>query len=215
MTTPPSQPPPSYPVPSGYPPGQPPRPQKYRPSWVWFLVGAGLIVVGGVAAVGLFIWTLAAFFTTDARVPIDGRPHTVTVDTDGDRMLWRSDDVFDPGCRVVDTATGEEIRLRPVTSQFTRDTGDGDFVAAYRFAPGSGELEVTCSATPGADLGSEDRLGDPDDRQVVIGPAPTVGGFVGGLIATVAVGGLLGLLGLATLIVNGVLWATRPARPKS
>ena len=200
-----TQPPPSYPVPSGYPPGQPPRPTKYRPSWAWFLVGGGLIVVGGLAAVGIFVWTLSAFFTTDARVPTDGQPHAVSVGTDGDRMLWRSDDVFDPGCQVVDTATGEEIRLRPVTSQLTRNTGDGDYLAAYRFAPGSGDLEVTCRAS---------RDGD-DSEGVVIGPAPTVGGFVGGLIATVAGGGLLGLLGLATLIVNGILWATRPARPKS
>lgn len=202
MTQPPSQPPPSSPVPSGYPPGQPPRPPKHRPSWVWFLVGAGLIVAGGAAAVALFVWTLWAFFSTDARAPANGRPHTVAVDTDGDRMLWRPDDVFDPGCRVTDTATGEEIPLRPVTSQLTRNTGDGDLTAAYRFAPGSGELEVTCRASE-------------DGEDVVIGPAPTAGGFVGGLIATVAVGGLLGLLGLATLIVNGVLWATRPARPKS
>lgn len=208
MTTP----PPSYPVPSGYPPGQPPRPQKYRPSWAWFLVGGGLIALGLVAGVALFIWTLSAFFTTDARVPADGEPHAVTVDTDGDRMLWRDDDVFDPGCRIVDRASGREIPLRPVTSQFSRSTGDDDLVAAYRFAPGSGDLEVTCSAQ--ADTG-----GDPDwemswGEEVVIGPAPSVGGFVGGLIATIAVPSLLGLFGLATLIVNGVFWATRPARPK-
>ncbi|MDF1602813.1 hypothetical protein [Nocardioides sp. YIM 152315] len=207
-----SQPPPSYPTPSGYPPAPPPRPQKYRPSWAWFLVGGGLIVVGLAAGVALFIWTLAAFFTTDASVPADGQPHTVTVDTDGDRMLWRDEDVFDPGCRIVDTATGEEIRLRPVTSQFSRDTGDGDRVAAYRFDPGSGELEVTCTL-------QSDASGDPDWTmgwgKVEIGPAPSVGGFVGGLVATIAVPALFGLFGLATLIVTGVLWATRPARPKS
>lgn len=201
MTTP----PPSYPVPSGYPPGQPPRPQKYRPSWAWFLVGAALIMVGLAAGVGLFIWTLSAFFTTDARVPTDGEPHLVTVDTDGDRMLWRDDDVFDPGCRVVDRATGEEIDLRPVTSQITRDFGDGEWTAAARFDPGSGDLEVTCApSTADEDAATE----------VEIGPAPSVGGLVGGLIATIAVPGLLGLFGLATLIVTGVLWATRPARPK-
>jgi hypothetical protein len=200
--------PPSYPA----PPGQQPR---YRPSWVWFLVGAGLIVVGLAAGVVLFIWTLAAFFTTDARVPADGQPHTVTVETDGDRMLWRDEDVFDPGCRIVDTATGEEIRLRPVTSQLSRDFGDGGSVAAYRFDPGSGELEVTCA------LHLPDTADEPDwtmgwgDGNVEIGPAPSVGGFVGGLIATVAVPSLFGLFGLATLVVTGVLWATRPARPKS
>jgi hypothetical protein len=215
MTTP----PPSYPVPPGQPPGQPwgqplGQPPRYRPSWVWFLVGAGLIVVGLAAGAALFIWTLAAFFTTDARLPADGRPHTVTVDTDGDRMLWRDEDVFDPGCRIVDTATGEEIRLRPVTSQLSRDFGGGGNVAAYRFDPGSGELEVTCAVQP-PDTADDDPDWTMGWGDVEIGPAPSVGGFVGGLIATVAVPSLFGLFGLATLVVTGVLWATRPARPKS
>lgn len=211
-----SQPPPSYPVPSGYPPGQPPLPQKYRPSWAWFLVGGGLIVLAGAIGVALFVWALWPFFSTDARVPADGRPHVVTVGTDGDRMLWRDDDVFDPGCRVVDTATGQEIRLRPVTSQLTRDTGDGEFTAAYRFAPGSGELEITCASAGG----DPDDSTDPDwemrwGEEVVIGPAPNVGGMVAAMVAGVVVPGLLGLVGLATLIVTGILWATRPARPRT
>ncbi|MFC7496143.1 MULTISPECIES: hypothetical protein [unclassified Nocardioides] len=209
-----SQPPPSYPVPPGYPPVPPPRPTKYRPSWAWFVVGGVLIVVGLAAGVALFIWTLSAFFTTDARVPADGQPHVVTVGTDGDRMLWRDDDVFDPGCRIVDTATGEEIRLHPVTSQLSRNTGDGERIASYRFDPGSGQLEVTCAPQSGPDAdGFDDR--DPEIQDVEIGPAPSVGGFIGGLIATIAVPTLLGLLGLATLVVTGVLWATRPARPNA
>lgn len=207
-----SQPPPSYPVPSGYPPGQPPLPPKYRPSGWWFAVGAGLLVAALAAGIGLFVWTLAAFFSTDATVEADGQPHHVTVATDGDRMLWRDDDVFDPDCTIVDLATGDEVDLRPVTSQFTKDFGEGEWTAAYRFDPGSGRLEVTCG------------LGDPDTgadwqmgwgQKVQIGPAPSIGGFVGGLIATIAVPSLLGLFGLATLIVTGVLWSTRSARPRA
>ena len=38
---------------------------------------------------------------------------------------------------------------------------------------------------------------------------------MGGLFLTLAVAGLLGVPGLATLIVTGVLWSTRPARPRS
>jgi len=199
-----SQPPPSYPVPSGYPPGQPPLPTKHRPSGWWFVVGAGLVVAALVAAVGLFVWTLSAFFETDATVRADGQTHSVTVATDGDRMLWRDDDVFDPDCSIVDARTGEEIDLRPVTSQFTKDFGEGEWTAAYRFDPGSGDLEVTCAAARDLDDGGE----------VQIGPAPSIGGFVGGLLATIAVPSLLGLFGLAILIVTGILWSTRPARPK-
>lgn len=200
-----SQPPPSYPVPSGYPPGHPPLPPKYRPSGWWFVVGGGLIVLALASAVGLFIWTLSAFFQTDATVAADGQPHEVAVETDGQRMLWRDDDVFDPGCSIVDLGSGEQVELRPVTSQFTKDFGEGDWTAAYRFDPGSGRIAVTCAAPLSPDDGGE----------VQIGPAPSIGGFVGGLIATIAVPSLLGLFGLATLIVTGILWSTRPTRPRA
>jgi hypothetical protein len=208
-----SQPPPSSPLPSGYPPGHPPLPARYRPSGWWFVVGGGLIVAAVVAGVGLFVWTLWPLFETDATVPADGQSHHVTVDTGGDRMLWRDSKVFDANCEVADAATGKQIDLRPVTSQITKDFGDGEWTAAYRFDPGSGELTVTCSSAP--DLGT-----DPDwemgwGNSIEIGPAPSVGSFVGGVIATIAVPSLLGLFGLATLIVTGVLWASRPARPKA
>ena len=204
-----SQPPPSYPVTSGYPLGHPPLPQKYRPSWVWFLIGAAMVVVAALLGIALFVWALWPFFSTDARVPVDGRPHLVSVDTDGDRLLWRVEDLFDPLCTVVDAQTGSEMDLRPVTSQLTRDTGDGEYVAAYRFDPGSGRLEVTC----GADADADWFVGWGND--VAIGPAPQVGSIAIALLALVVGPGLLGLLGLATILVTGILWATRPARPKA
>ena len=204
-----SHPPPSSPVPSGYPPAQPPLPRKYRPRWAWFLVGAGLIVVGALLGIGLFVWALWPFFSTAARIEADGQTHQVSVDTDGERMLWRERGVFDPACLIVDTATGEEVDLDPVTSQMTRDTGDGEFVAAYRFDPGSGRLEVTCGAEAG-DADSTVSWG----QEVAIGPAPQVGSLVGGILAGIAVPAFLGLLGLATLVVTGILWASRPPRPK-
>jgi hypothetical protein len=165
------------------------------------------------AGIGLFVWTLSAFFSTDATVEADGQPHEVTVPTDGDRMLWRDDDVFNPGCRIVDLATGDEVDLRPVTSQFTKDFGEGEWTASYRFDPGSGRLQVTCSVGTDPDTDPDWQMGW--GAEVQIGPAPSIGGFVGGLIATIAVPSLLGLFGLATLIVTGVLWSTRPARPRA
>lgn len=207
-----SQPPPSSPVPSGYPPGQPPLPTKYRPSGWWFVLGGGLIVAAFVAAVGLFICTLWPLIDTDATVPADGQTHRVTVGTDGDRMLWRDSDLFDPDCQVIDSGTGQPVDLRPVTSQFTRDFGEGEWTAAYRFDPGSGQLDVTCASAPDIESDADWEMGW--GSEVQIGPAPQVGTFVGGLIATIAVPTLLGLFGLATLIVTGVLWSSRPARPK-
>lgn len=195
-----SEPPLSSPVPSGYPPGHPPLPPRYRPSGWWFAVGGGLIVAALVAAVGLFVWTISPLIVPGAEVPADGQSHIVIVDTDDELMLWRDSDVFDPGCSIVDVTNGDEVDLRPVTSQITKDLGDGELTAAYRFDPGSGTLDITCAAA--------------DDSVIEIGPAPQVGTVLGGIIATIAVPTLLGLFGLAILIVNGVLWSTRPARPK-
>ena len=87
---------------------------------------------------GSFVWTLSAFFSTDATLPADGRPHQVSVDTDGERVLWRDASLLDPVCTVVDLAIDEPVPLGPVGAQLTRDFGRGTFVAAYRFAPGLG-----------------------------------------------------------------------------
>lgn len=192
-----SQPPPSYPVPSGYPPGQPPLPKRPRPSGWWFVVGSVLVVGAVAVAVGLFVWTLSGFLDTDARVAADGRPHRVTVDTDGDRMLWFEDGSAQ-ACQITDRDTGEQLDLRHVDATYTRSDSDGDWRGFARFDPGSGDLEVTC--TP---RGS-----------VLIGAAPRIGSFVAGLLATILVPMVLGMSGLAILIVTGILFATRPARPK-
>lgn len=177
-------------------------PRKPRPRAAWFGVGAGLIVLSIAAAVGLFLWTLSGFFETDARLPADGAPHQVTVGTDGDRMLWKDDDIFEAGCQIVDRATGDEISLLAEGGGFTRSTGSGDWVGAYRFDPGSGDLEVTCAPSS---LVEADQVGE-----IEIGPAPQIGNFVAGLIATIAIPALLGLSGIAILLVTGILWATRP-----
>jgi hypothetical protein len=194
-----SQPPPSYPVPSGYPPGQPPLPPKKRPSGWWFVVGVALIVAAIAAGIGLFIWTLSGFLDTDATISADGQPHHVTVGTSEDRMLWLEDG-FGQECAIVDQRSGAQIRLHPVSADYTRSDSSGDWSGFARFDPGSGDLEVTCTASDGA---------------VLIGPAPQIGSFVGGILATIFAPLLLGLAGLVVLIVTGILFTTRPARARS
>lgn len=195
---PPHQPP--YGVPSGYPPGHQPQPRKPRPSAGWFVLGIALILVAVVAAVGLFVWTISGFFDTDARVPADGQPHQVSVGTDGDRMLWVDDTMTHPACRIVDRATGRVIAQRPVGGDFRRDRGAGDWVGASRFSPGSGHLTVRCVGRGGS---------------VEIGSAPRIRSFVVGIVATIVVPLVLGLAGLVVLLVTGILWSSRPARPRA
>ncbi|MBZ5737041.1 hypothetical protein [Nocardioides mangrovi] len=197
-----SQPPPSYPVPSGYPPGYPARPVKYRPSWVWFVVGGGLIVVAIVVAIGLFVWALAGFLDSDATVRADGRPHTVTVGTDGDRMLWLDD--ARQTCSITDLETGQPIDYRPVSGSFERNDSHGDLEGLYRFDPGSGHLRVQC-----------DPAGIAQTESVLIGPMPKIGSFVLAIALGILIPGLLGLTGIVILLVTGILFATRQSRPKA
>ena len=196
---PPPQPP--YGVPSGYPPGRPPRPQKPRPSAWWFVAGILLLLAAAGAAVGLFIWTLSGFMETDASLAVDGQPHRVSVGTDGDRMLWLPGS--DGRCRVVDLATGAPVDLRVVGGSYERSDSHGDLHGAFRFDPGSGRLAVACTTSTG-----------PTGDEAVIGPSPRIASFVVGILATILVPALLGLAGFVVLIVTGVLWATRPARPR-
>lgn len=192
----------SHPVPAS-----PPAP-KPRPSGWWFVVGVGLIVLAIAAAIALAIWTFSSFFHTDARVEADGQPHHVTVDTDRDRMVWLDETTVPVRCTVVDSATGEAITLRHVDGEFRRSNGTmGDWVGTYRFDPGSGHLVVTCGPTGAADW----LMG----VYVEIGPSPSFGGLAGGILLTMLVPGLLGLTGVAVLIVTGIFFATRPPRRKT
>ncbi|HEY1116711.1 MAG TPA: hypothetical protein VGE43_03340 [Acidimicrobiales bacterium] len=184
-------------------PQQPPRPVKYRPSAGWFVGGIVLILLAVAVAVGIFVWLLAGFLSSDATLRADGGPHRVSVGTDGDRMLWYED----PGtrCDIIDVASGAGIELRRVTGSFERSDSDGDLEGLYRFDPGSGDLEVTCSS-PFSDLG--------EGGAVLIGPMPEIDNIVIGVLLAIGVPGLLGLAGLVMLIWTGVLWSLRPARPR-
>lgn len=177
---------------------QAPIPSRPRPSAAWFAVGALLVVAGAVAGVVLFVRIFSSgFLDVEATVPADGDTHRVTVDTDGDRFLWepqhgRAD------CVVRDDTTGAVVELEPVDGTFTRSVNADAWQAVARFDPGSGSLAVTCSD---------------DEGPAQIGPALVVEDFVVGIVLAIVVPLLLGGLGLAVLIVTGILWVTRPRSP--
>jgi hypothetical protein len=180
-------------------PALPPR--RRRPSGWWFVLGGGLVIAAVAAGIGLFVWTLAGFLETDATVQADGQPHRVSVGTAGDRMLWFDESTAQPHeCRVIDTASGEELPLEPVTGDYRRSNGTmGDWIGVRRFDPRSGELEVTCTGTY-------------NQATVEIGKAPQIASFVGGMLAAILVPLVLGGAGLLVLIVTGVLFATGAPR---
>ncbi len=173
----------------------PPAPRRRRPSGWWFALGGTLLVAALVTFVALFAWTLAGFLDTDATVRADGQPTTVRLEGDDRRMLWLDDDL-DQSCDLVDPATGQPVATRPVSGSFTRADGAEEWTGLLTFAPGSGTVEVTCVGA----------------GSVLVGPAPAIGSFVGGLLATILVPLFLGGCGLVVLIVTGVLFAT--GRPR-
>ncbi|MET1059464.1 MAG: hypothetical protein ABWX84_07690 [Nocardioides sp.] len=170
--------------------------QKPRPSRWWFAVGGGLMLFA--AAVGVAAWVLLfrGLMQTDTSVPVDGRSHQVTVPTDGDRMVWADTLAERPQCTVTDRESGQEIPLKATNGTFERN----EQTAVRSFAPGSGTLDVTCE-------------GDPS-TEVEIGPAPDITAFVGGVLVGVLVPLLLGGTGFVIVLVTGVLWTTRPPRPR-
>ena len=183
---------------TAWPPPPPPQrpPQKPRPSGWWFVVGGGLMLVGLVVGVTAFVLLFRGLLTTDASVPVDGEGHRVSVPTDGDRLLWADTEAQRPQCTVTDRESGREIPLETPHGDFERN----EQTAVRSFDSGSGDLDITCD-------------GDPD-TEVEIGPAPSIRSFVGGILAAVLAPLLLGGAGFVIVLVTGVLWSTRPARPK-
>lgn len=185
--------------PPTYPAYQKPVPSRRRPSAWWFAV-AGVMMLAGIATgVLLIVQTVAGFLETDATIPADGRVHAVTVGTDRDRMVWVDQSDERPDCRIVDAATGEEIR--PVglgSTSYTKSSGRREWQGDGTFDPGSGDLEVTCAQRGGP---------------IQIGPEPEFGRFFGSLAAGIIIPILLGGGGFVLLIVIAILFAT--GRPRN
>jgi hypothetical protein len=176
---------------------EPPEPPKARPSVIWFVVGALLLVAGVAAGIVLFVRIFdSGFLSVEARIPADGVAHQVTVDTDGDRYLWEQQ-YGAADCVVLDADSGGAIALEPVGGTVTRSVNGDAWQAVASFDPGSGRLSVTCSAAEGP---------------AQIGPALVVGDFVLRILLAILVPLLLVGLGLTVLIGTAILWATRPAR---
>lgn len=190
-----TQAPPPY---GGYAGPPTPPPPKPRPSGWWFVLGGGLAGAAVITGVALFVWTIASFLQTDAEVPADGQTHVVSVDTDGDRLLWLADGTTQ-SCQILDDRTQEPVDLREVTGDFSRSDPGGSWQGAARFDAGSGVLAVSCTG----------------GESVLIGPAPAFDQLFTSIALTVLVPLGLGLLGVAILLVTGILWASRPARPKA
>lgn len=164
----------------------PTRPTPARPRVIGkVIIGCVCLLLAFIGVVATFVLIFVAFFSTDAEVPVDGRPHTVSLE-DSDRRMLLVEEGAHPTCEVRDT-DGDLVALDRPGPTFTRSINGEDRVGQSTFDPPGDEVEVTCSG--------EEQL----DVQVV--PSPLSG--VGAVILLVGLGGsaVLGVVGLVLLIV--------------
>lgn len=190
--------------PSGPPPGHHPGTHpgapsgKPRPSGWWFALGGTLMVAALVGFVVMFVLVLRSLLSVEATVAVDGEPHQVSVESDGDRIVYVDSEAPRPSCEVVDTRTGEEISLGGVNGEISRSTGGTDWEGAWTFDPGSGELEITCTSEAGG--------------SIEIAEAPRVGMVVGGIFLLIAIPLVVGFTGFIIVVITGILFVVRPPR---
>lgn len=175
--------------------GPPPSTRKPRPSAWWFAVGAGLVALAIGIGVTALVLTITRFTETDATVGAGERAE-VTVGTE-QKLAWI--DTLEPArCGLTEAGSGEPVATTPPTASYTKSYGGREWVGRALFTSSTGAVVVDCSDSPGP---------------VQVGPAPQIGGFLGGLAVGILVPLALGSLGLVVLVVTAVLFASRPPRP--
>jgi hypothetical protein len=162
-----------------------------------------LILLAAVLFAGLLVWTVRDVTQVDARIPVDGRPHQVTVPSDGDRMIFADASGNRRPCRVTDSS-GREIQQRDLFGDLTVSRNGREWSGLTRFDPGDGEIVVSCRPGP---MGLR---GDPTiGSEVLITPAHDVGGVVARVMATIGLPLIIGGIGLFWGLVLVILMLTR------
>ena len=173
--------------------------QRVRPSGWWYALGAGLIVVGGLVALVLFISAVVgtvAAVDDFQRVAVPGS-RVLTLD-EGEHVLYvecrgstlacprPAIAVYDPG--------GDEVPIRASATTETYTWGDrtGERIGSFD-APVAGAYEVVASGEPSVTA----------DTRVAVGDG-LFAGLPGRLAVAALVGGALALVGVASLVVVGV-----------
>lgn len=164
----------------------PAMPAPARPRVVGKVVtGVACLVLAFLGVLGTFVLLIFVFFDTDASVPVDGRPHTVSLEGDDRRVLF-VEEGGDATCEVRDSG-GDVLRLDPVGAEVTRSVNGEDRVGSATFAPSGGDVEVTCTGS--------DRL------DVEIAESPTSGDNLVLLLVGFGASAILGVVGLVLLVV--------------
>lgn len=156
------------------------------------IVGIALAGFGMSRSVGGYDWA------DDTAVPTDGQPHEVRTDN-GSVWVWSLDAYTAPTCTATDV-DGAPLQMRELKTGATRPGKIGDYVPLVQFNSYDDPALLTCDPPDG---GSE--------VTVHAEPAPKVVALAS-VDPWVVRGALIGLLGLAVLLVGALVRrATRAA----
>jgi len=170
------------------------RPPKPRPRVVWFVVGGALLLAAvAVFGIGLYL-TASRATTTDATFRTDEGEVRVESPAGERRMLFVPEGAPVPECTVSDGST--ERPLDDPAGTTTVTTGGEEWEGLATFDSGDGALRISCTGGP-----TTVRVGEP------LGAS-----FVVGLLVTLLLPAVLGVAGLAVLVVTTILFATRAPR---
>ncbi|NYG58158.1 hypothetical protein BJ980_001081 [Nocardioides daedukensis] len=177
----------SQPLPTHSSPG---RPKSIKGRVIAGIICIVLAVLGVVASL---VFLIAGLFSVDGDVPVDGQPHTVSLDSEAERMVFVQDGAT-IRCSVLDE-DGTPVELDEVRGEFTKSVNGEDRVGVWSFTPPGDSVEVTCT-------------GD-DQLDVEVGPSAISGSRMAIMGIGFGLSSLLGVIGLILLITALVRWSRR------
>lgn len=155
-----------------------------------------MLVLAPVVFVAALFTVLSPLFNEDAVFSAADSPVQVQLPAGEERGLF-ADAFAEVSCAVTD-GSGAEVRLRPVSGDFTIN----EWTAAARFDTSDGDLTFDCG-------------GPSPDAEIRIGELPSTGGFVAGIAIGLIVPMLLGVVAILMLIILTILYATGAPRDEA
>lgn len=162
-------------------------------------MGGGLILLAVVTFVLLLVLLLSRSTRTDdvATLPPSGEPVSLDVKAGQKRMLFTVEGQPPPRCTMTD-ADAEKVVLHAVGSNVTVGSDGTEWKGFATFTARTDRVELACD--------------DVENGQQVRVGASLGAGFVGGILAAILVPMILGVAGLAVLVVTTIFWFTRAPR---
>jgi hypothetical protein len=174
------------------------------------LISVALVVLSGVAFVGILVWATLGLVDDLQKapgVPI-GETGTVTITSTGEQFIFLGNfesggsiPLTDPDVTITDPQ-GADVTIRQPTSTSSGSSGSGEFRSLGEFtATTTGEYTITSESTS---------LGAPDPGTQIYASNIDAGSLGAKILIAFAVGGILFL----AAVVLGIVWLVRRSNAK-